>query len=140
MPLTQLIYVSSLVDQDESQLANILESAVRHNREDEITGMLLYAGGNFLQVLEGQHEQVRKTYERICLDPRHSTIIVLSEEEVLERHFSSWSMGYRQLGSEDVAKFPQYAPYFQFGFHASQFDAKPGVALDMLELFSQNML
>lgn len=138
--LIQLIYVSSLVNQDETQLASILESAVRHNREDGITGMLLYSGGNFLQVLEGPKEQVHNTYQRICLDPRHTQIMVLSEDEVAERHFATWSMGYRQLGQADVDKFPQYAPYFQFGFRSSRFDAKPGIALEMLVLFSKNML
>ena len=140
MALIQLIYVSNLVKQDESQLASILESAVRHNREDGITGMLLYSGGNFLQVLEGPREQVRSTYERIFRDTRHGNIIELSEDEVPARHFSTWSMGYRQLGQEDVEKFPQYAPYFQFGFSSTRFDAQPGIALEMLELFSKNML
>lgn len=140
MAYLQLIYVSDLVDKKESELGPILESAVRHNREDGITGMLLYAGGNFLQVLEGTPAQVRATYERICLDPRHGHITVLTEEEVAERHFENWSMGYRHLGAEDIAKFPAYAPLFQFGFKASAFEAKPGAALELLDLFGKGML
>lgn len=140
MAFTQLIYVSDLVNKNEAALAAILESAVRHNREDGITGMLLYSGGNFLQVLEGAHAQVHATFERICQDPRHRNITVLTEEEVAERHFSHWSMGYRQLGAQEVAQFPQYAPYFQFGFTTAALDAKPGVALELLELFSKGML
>ena len=140
MSFTQLIYVSDLVNQNEAELGPILESAVRHNRQDGITGMLLYAGGNFLQVLEGEQSTVEKTYQRICRDPRHSNITLLTEETVAERHFSDWSMGYRQLSAEDVAKFPKYAPYFQFGFNATTFQAKPGVALELLELFGQGNL
>ena len=52
MRIRQLIYVSDLVG-DTAQLGAILKSAMRHNQADGITGMLLYSGGNFLQVLEG---------------------------------------------------------------------------------------
>lgn len=140
MAFTQLIYVSDLVNKNETELGPILESAVRHNREDGITGMLLYSGGNFLQVLEGTETQVRSTYERICHDPRHSNITLLTEEEVPERQFINWSMGYKQLDAEEIAKFSKYTPYFQFGFKASAFNAKPGVALELLELFGKGML
>lgn len=140
MTFTQLIYVSDLVNKNEAELGPILESAVRHNREDGITGMLLYSGGNFLQVLEGAQEQVHSTYKRICQDPRHRNTTVLTEEEVPERHFADWSMGYKQLGAEDIAKFPKYAPYFQFGFKAVAFNAKPGAALELLELFGNGKL
>lgn len=139
MAFTQLIYLSDLVNNDETQLGRILESAVRHNTADGITGMLLYSGGNFLQVLEGGEAQVRATYERIRRDPRHNNITVLTEEEVVDRQFTNWSMGYRQLGAAEVAKFPQYAPYFQFGFKASSFNAKPGTALELLEMFGKGM-
>lgn len=140
MAITQLIYVSDLVNRDEKQLPTILASAVRHNRENDITGMLLYSGGNFLQVLEGTKEQVRETYQRICRDLRHTNILILTQEEVDERHFSDWSMGYRKLSEADVAQFPEYAPYFQFGFKPTDFKAKPGAALEMLKLFSKGML
>jgi len=140
MAFTQLIYFSDLVDKNEAELGPILASAVRHNKEDGITGMLLYSGGNFLQVLEGDEAQVRATYERICRDPRHRNVSKLTEEQVPERHFSDWSMGYRQLGAQDVARFPQYAPYFQFGFKTGAFKAKPGVALELLELFGKGMV
>lgn len=140
MALTQLIYVSDLVDSKESELPSILESADRHNREDGITGMLLYSGGNFLQVLEGEKSRVHTTYERICADPRHRNITLLTQEEVPERQFANWSMGYRQLGAQDIARFPKHAPYFQFGFKASDFQAKPGAARELLEMFGKGML
>ncbi len=140
MSLVQLIYVSDLIGDKESEIPAILKSSVRNNSKDGITGMLLYAGGNFLQVLEGESDAVKATYDRICLDPRHRNTIVLTNEDVKERHFSNWSMGYRQLGPEHAAKLPRYAPYFQFGFDTSAIQAKPGVALEMLELFSQGMI
>jgi len=140
MTFTQLVYVSDLVDKNETELGPILESAVRHNRDDDITGMLLYSDGNFLQVLEGANAQVHQTYERICSDDRHRNITLIAELEVPERQFGDWSMGYRQLGASDVAQFPNYAPYFRFGFKPGSFNVKPGVALELLGLFSQRQM
>lgn len=140
MSLVQLIYLSDLVDKNEADIAPILQSAVKHNSKNGITGMLLYSGGNFLQVLEGEKAAVDETYARICRDPRHRNAVLLVEEEVTERHFPNWQMGYRQLGQEHVASLPRYAPYFQYGFDTSAIQAKPGVALEMLELFSQGTL
>lgn len=139
MAIRQLIYVSDLVG-DENQLGAILESAVRHNQADGITGMLLFSGGNFLQVLEGSAEQVKATYERIRLDPRHRNCLVLLEHDVASRQFGRWSMGCRQLSAEDVANFPAHAPHFQYGFRKPDFEVKPGEALEMLNLFCVGML
>lgn len=140
MAVFQLIYLSDLVAGQEGQIPAILESAVRHNGEDGITGMLLFSRGNFLQVLEGEEARVRATFERISKDPRHRNLVVLTEETVPERHFSHWSMGYRQLSPEEVGRFPRFAPYFQFGFQSGPLAAKPGVALEMLEMFRQGAL
>lgn len=139
MTTHQLIYVSDLVG-SEAQLGDILESAVRHNQAEGITGMLLYSGGNFLQILEGSEEQVKSTYERICLDRRHTNCFVLLEQDVQERQFGRWSMGCRQLSAADVARFPAHAPYFQYGFRRPVLQAKPGEALEMLNLFCDGML
>jgi hypothetical protein len=135
--LTHLIYLSDLVDREESELADILQSAVRHNQQDGVTGMLLYAEGNFLQVIEGEPAVVQTTFARICKDTRHRNVTVLLEEPLNERHFSQWSMGYKQLRAEDVLAFPKYAPLFKFGFNAKTFGPTPGDALDMLKLFSK---
>lgn len=139
-PLHQLIYVSDLVGKDEQQLAPILESAVRRNTEDGITGMLLYSGGNFLQVLEGPKNAVQATYARICKDPRHRNTTLLLEQDIPERQFGSWSMGYRQLSAEDVARFPKHARYFRYGLRNDVLGAQPGEARALLKLFCEGML
>jgi hypothetical protein len=140
MSLIQLIYVSDLVNQDEAAIAPILASAVRHNAENGITGMLLYARGNFLQVLEGEPAAVEATYARILQDPRHQNATLLTRDAVSERHFPDWRMGYRALSPEQSARLPHYAPYFEFGFDALAIQAHPGVALEMLELFGNGMI
>lgn len=136
----QLIYLSDLVGTDDSRLDTILESAARHNREDGITGMLLYANGNFMQVLEGDATAVHRTYARIAKDPRHKNLTILLEEQIATRQFEGWSMGFRSLSEETARRLPNYAPYFRYGFDRGAITARPGIALDLLRLFSKGTL
>jgi hypothetical protein len=70
--LISLIYVSRAGEQfGTGELTHILESAVRHNTAQSLTGMLLYSNGNFMHVLEGEEAAVDETYSRIQQDPRH---------------------------------------------------------------------
>ena len=135
MQLTQLIYVSERLERKASLLGDILESSVRRNRQNGITGMLLYAEGHFMQVLEGGEAAVLETYQRIWDDTRHHYVTLVHADAVAQRCFERWSMGFRQLEAGDAAAFPQFAPYFEFGFDAQALVAQPGVALDMLKLF-----
>ena len=137
MALIQIIYVSSLSDiKLEHDIGKVLESSIRHNKENGITGMLLYANGNFLQVLEGEAEAVEKTFTRICADPRHYDIIHLISEPIAQRHFSQWSMGYQHLSDNYLREFPKYVPFFKFHANDEAIRAKPGIALELLRQFS----
>jgi hypothetical protein len=136
--LVRLMYVSSAVAElADAALRSILESAVRHNTPVGVTGMLLYCGGNFMQVLEGEEPTVRETYERICQDPRHKDLYLLGLAAIGARDFAAWSMGFRQLAAADAVQHPAYAPFLGNGFGAFRIDARPGLALEMLQRFSR---
>ena len=137
MKLNQLIYVSHLVNEDESMIAAILESAVRRNKQNAITGMLLYAPGEFIQVLEGDEAAVQETYDRIFLDRRHSYVTCLLHEAISERHFPQWSMGYKALRQDHIEKLTWFAPLFRFRPSDAFKGIRPGDALDMLLLFNR---
>jgi hypothetical protein len=139
-PLKQKIYVSSLKGGDDAVLPDILRASQKNNARDGVTGMLLYADGNFLQVLEGPPETVERTFARIEQDPRHSHIIVMSDEPTTQRDFADWSMGLRRLGAEEAERFPAQARWFRYGFDADAIRAQPGMALDLLKLFAQGNL
>jgi hypothetical protein len=139
MPVTQLIYVSTMLGENERELASILESSVRHNLQNGITGMLLYYRGGYMQVLEGGEAQVHETYARICADPRHHHILTLTDSEVQMRHFENWSMGYKFVEASTVAMFPRFAPLFNFRTQADQIKGVPGLAMDMMKMFSNDM-
>lgn len=135
--LVQFVYVSSASCLlNEGELRAILESSVRHNSEQGITGMLLYSGGAFMQVLEGEEAAVAETMSRIWVDKRHKDIRELLVNRVDEREFSFWSMGFHVLSQEDVVALPGYAPYFQNGFDSDALAGEPGVAMELLRMFA----
>lgn len=140
MKLIQLIYVSSSPDPQVSpiELERILQSAVRHNLAQGITGMLLYANGTFIQVLEGEEAAVDETFARVERDPRHTGVFVIDRAPIRDRAFGQWSMGFKRLGQADAVSHPSYAPFFEHGFDLSQIQARPGVALEMLTDFARN--
>src|ERR1700690_2352126 len=78
----------------------LAESRVR-NRVYGITGVLLFVEGGFLQILEGEKEDVLGLMERIERDSRHHDLKVFYEEEVGERAFPSWSMAYLSPSAEE---------------------------------------
>lgn len=140
MALVQLIYVSSMVGQSSTVVGDILASCAKNNPANGITGMLLYYDGSFMQVLEGEEADVDRTYARIAKDSRHTYLVLMARESISARHFAYWSMGYRQLAPEDVAKFPEQARFFNFKTQADAMQVKPGLALKMLTLFSKELL
>lgn len=138
MALIELIYVSVATEQMfDFELRRILESAVRHNEEDEITGLLLYSKGSFMQVLEGERDTVEAALARIEKDPRHKNLQVIARAEITKRGFSKWSMGFHGVTAADAASWPGFAPFFQNGFDADSIAAKPGIALEILKAFAK---
>ena len=139
MALKHLIYLSTAVKEfDPDVLEKIMSSAVRHNTPSAVTGMLLYAQGSFLQVLEGEADAVNETFARVEKDPRHHSIIVVLAEPIEERSFAQWNMGFRRIGKAEVEAHPAYAPLIQGGFDAKRIDAQPGIALELLKEFGHN--
>lgn len=141
MELCQLIYVSRASRAfSHADLRALLESAVRFNECRGITGLLLYAGGTFMQVLEGTEGDVDATMERIRRDARHHDINVLSKSAVPAREFGRWSMGLHEVDAEDIRSLPAYAPFFEAGFSPERIGAKPGLALSILQVFANERL
>jgi hypothetical protein len=93
--MRRLIYLSKATKTVESEdLDNILMASRENNGMVGVTGLLLYADGMFIQCLEGTGQAVEKTLERISRDDRHEHIETLVDEEVSERLFPNWEMGF----------------------------------------------
>lgn len=130
----QLAYVSSSRGLfSPADIASILAVSREKNRKLGITGMLLYKGGNILQVLEGERDVVLGLFETICLDPRHSGVIKLYECEKAERDFPGWSMGFHDLDAEDLRAMEGFSEFFEPQFDMTTI--KPSAAAHLLSSF-----
>lgn len=96
----------------EAELKDLLEISRKNNTAHQITGLLLYDGsGTFIQVLEGEQEQVDKLYEIINQDPRHHSIGQLSYTKITERTFPDWKMGYKLINPHGNKLFEGYSNF-----------------------------
>jgi hypothetical protein len=103
------VYLSQLSDQfnQERDIDDILVNSRKNNQSRQITGMLLLKGRYFLQLLEGEETDVKKTFGSICSDFRHHNINLLLRQYSDERLFNDWSMGFHSLGDIDISKIDQ---------------------------------
>jgi uncharacterized Fe-S cluster-containing MiaB family protein len=78
---------------DKDALDQIIATAKHHNPRFGITGLLVYGSGIFFQWLEGPKDNVTSLLKIISADPRHSNVVVLTQEdEIRERLFPNWDM------------------------------------------------
>jgi hypothetical protein len=83
-------------------IEQILHTCRVNNGIDGVTGILIYNGAAFLQVLEGTAQAVDETLERICADDRHRDIVVHDERSIAERAFPTWEMAYLHLPAGEL--------------------------------------
>jgi len=94
MPYT-LCYVSSAKNSlSNLDLEHLFRVNKRNNTDLNITGVLVYNYGNFLQILEGDKHEITMLFEKINQDPRHSNIIKLIDTTIEERIFDGYNSGF----------------------------------------------
>lgn len=93
MPLKSLTYTSlARLDLEASDLEVIHRTARELNALDGITGLLIFNGTHFLQIIEGSEDAIDDLVDRLRRDPRHSGLEVRDERPIAERSFPGWSM------------------------------------------------
>ena len=93
MKQVRLIYASRLKSGVETtEVAKIHATALARNAIKQLTGMLVFGEDCFLQCLEGSLIAVNELYVKICKDPRHKDIMLLSFAEIEKQEFDTWAM------------------------------------------------
>ena len=93
----QLLYVSATRrDLPEDVLKAILAVSRANNARLNVTGLLLYLDGGFLQILEGARQTLHQLYAVIAKDSRHWEERLLLDQAGT-RNFREWSMGFKSL-------------------------------------------
>jgi Sensors of blue-light using FAD len=95
-------------------LESILAVARKLNARDDITGMLIYHDGSFLQLLEGPEAEVTACYERIRKDRRHQSCTRIINEPAPTRIFSEWRMSYQAYDTLGAGQQKQFVDIHRF--------------------------
>lgn len=91
--ISTLIYRSRLTSSfDPSKLSELVCVSQTRNAALGISGILLFDGSHFLQVLEGPLDNVNQLYEKINNDPRHDSVVELMRDYAPKRHFQTHGM------------------------------------------------
>ena len=107
--MKNIVYVSTSVKlMHENQLMDILHNSRQHNAALNISGVLLYSEGTFIQVLEGRDGVIDALYSRIQADQRHTNVIKIIDEPITEKSFAQWLMGFSVTDVEKTSKLVGY--------------------------------
>ena len=136
MDIYQIVYASKATcPMPPEELAKILEIARRRNQAAEITGMLLFRHGHFLQVLEGPEERVLALLDKLGRDARHEKVRVLLDGQVKARAFGTWSMAFQDISGIGPGDLPGYSRFLTRGFGSTEVVRYPHKALRMIMAF-----
>lgn len=103
--LIHVVYISSAAPGfQEREIPELLKHARSANAQRGLTGMLLYIGGSFFQVLEGEAESVDAVYAAIGRDKRHRRVTLIIREPIVEREFTEWTMGFSAVDPQEAGK------------------------------------
>ena len=98
MALLELIYTSlAEAKNDTNDVKAILASSERNNVATNITGLLLFDGERYIQILEGDVEDVNGLFVTISEDSRHHSLELLHKGEIAGRSFETWRMAYEAI-------------------------------------------
>lgn len=134
-----IVYHSCAVGlQTAADLTFLLQQARANNARLGITGLLLYGNGSFVQVLEGEEEDVRQVYDKIQVDFRHTRVHTLSDGPIPARTFKDWTMGFQPLSGADFERISGYINPYRSDFLDAHLPAIDAGMLEMLKSFVED--
>jgi Sensors of blue-light using FAD len=135
-----LLYLSSAsVSLSEMDLVDILRVSRSNNARLDVTGLLLYQGRSFIQVLEGPDDAVTAVYTQIGRDPRHYAIQTVLRQSIQERDFPQWSMGFQHIDVLPADALPGFSAFLREPVTATRLHHDPRTTYSFLRAFRKNM-
>lgn len=132
--MLSIVYSSTAtVDFTDADLVGLLVVSRNNNDFDQITGVLAFREGRFLQLLEGPMDAVRARMRIIERDPRHKNVTILLQEVTQTRQFPDWTMGFQAIAPDKVDNTPGYRATFDGIAHSG---AAGGTLLALRQLLS----
>ncbi len=111
--LIHCIYSSAAtIKFSDDDIIALLEKSRTSNSQLDVTGMLLFEDGSFLQILEGTPEAIADLYKKISADKRHNNVTKIIQEPIEERSFSEWTMGYSGITRKELKEIDGLNDFF----------------------------
>lgn len=82
---------------EQKDFEELLQQARERNKLLGITGKLIYCEGTFIQILEGNKNNVKDVYASIERDQRLIATKLVAEGTAEQRYFKDWSMDFEEV-------------------------------------------
>lgn len=104
--LARIVYTSHATsDLTQEEIQSLTAKAAKANHAAGITGVLLFGGRRFIQLIEGDPLVIETLFrEKIIQDARHINCEILLRESIDERLCPNWSMGCLYITDDDTTK------------------------------------
>jgi len=104
-----IIYISeATANLSEAALLTLLQQARAEHQHAQLTGLLVYRDGRFLQILEGPEMPLREFFNRVAADPRHGKLEKLADGLKPRPDFQQWHMSFACTTPQRCAQLPGY--------------------------------
>lgn len=100
MNMLRLVYVSDLVDEYGFALSPLLTALGRAHVAGPVASLTVFANGNLMQLMEGEHSAVRLAFTQVHAAPVHFGITVLVEAPIAKPSIARMQLGLRQFAQE----------------------------------------
>ncbi len=101
--LHQIVYISSATERlDEKELAELIESSRKRNKARKITGLLMFAEGNIMGILEGPEDKLEHLMSRISVDDRHKNMQIIWSKPKHKRDFPDYQLAFKKTSRKSL--------------------------------------
>ncbi len=116
-------------------LLELLIQSKERNESLNITGMLLYDKGTFLQVIEGPEITLEPLYTAIQNDHRHKDLLLIQNKTIPERSFPNWSMRIKNMSHQRFTDESLFMNWLNKEFEQNCFNEQKNLAHNLVLSF-----
>jgi hypothetical protein len=134
--MIQTTYISTPTrPMSSDDLMNILNNSRLNNASTGVSGMLLYTGSEFIQILEGEDKVIEDLLETIKHDPRHRDFRIIEKKKISHREYAEWTMGFKRIDKDDLRDVPELNKFFDTDLSGSIDTSKLNLINNLLNHF-----
>jgi len=100
-----ILYISTMEIDYSKNIKSMLKLFQKNNKENNISGLMLYCESNIIQYIEGDKKDLYSLYNKIENDNRHYNIIKIMDERIIKRNFVNWELGFKELSYIEFKNF-----------------------------------